>query len=278
MTAAERPGRSDVERWRRFRAARDAALAEPHGWLSLTSFQWLPPEPSRLELVTGLWSAEGNAAAVTAAPDDGLTDLVTGSPVNGTLSAHLEDEESLLWVAHGGADGRRTVVELARRAGRYAIRTRDAESPVLAGFTGVPVFDFAAEYVVRGRFEPYDAPRVDAIRTAHPEVDGEQVSAGDVVFPLPGDDRRHRLRAEQEENGTLGITFHDTTNGLSTAGWRKVSAGRPGPDGSVVIDFNCSVNYPSAFTPFGTCPMPVEGNTIDHAVEAGERAPASVRG
>lgn len=268
---------SDVGRWNRFRDARTTALAEPHGWLSLTSFQWLAPEPAGVRLVTGSWSARGATARLTAGPDDGLTDLTTGSPVNGTLTAHLEDEESLLWVAGGGSDGRRTVVELARRAGRYAIRTRDSESPTLTGFTGVPTFDYRPEFAVHGRFEPFGAPRVEPIRTAHPEVSGEQTSAGDVVFRLPGDDREHRLRAVQEANGKLGITFHDSTNGRSTAGWRKVTAGSPGPGGSVVIDFNRSVNYPSAFTPFGTCPMPVEGNRMDSPIEAGEQAPVSAR-
>lgn len=266
----------DLERWNRFRDARNAALAEPHGWLSLTSFQWLAPEPSAVRLVTGSWCARGGNAHVTAGPDDGLTDLATGGPVDGTVTARLDDEESLTWVAHRAPDGRRIVVELARRANRYAIRTRDAGSPILTGFTAVPVFDFRPEYVVDGRFEPYDAPRVDSIRTAHPEVAGEQVSAGDVVFRLPGDLSEHRLRATQEENGTLGITFHDSTNGDTTAEWRKVTAGRPGPDGSLTIDFNRSVNYPSAFTPFGTCPMPVEGNRVDALIEAGERAPAGV--
>lgn len=266
----------DFERWNRFRDARNAALAEPHGWLSLTSFQWLPPEPSTVRLVTGSWSAHEGSAHVTAGADDGLTDLTEGHPVKGTLTVRLEDEESLDWVAHGGPDGRRTVVELVRRAGRYAIRTRDADSPTLVGFTTVPVFDYRPEYVVRSRFEPYDAPRADSIRTAHPEVTGEQVSAGEVVFRLPGDDREHRLRAVQEKNGTLGVTFHDSTNGRTTAGWRKVTTMRPGADASVTIDFNRSVNYPSAFTPFGTCPMPVEGNSVDAPIEAGERAPAGI--
>ena len=270
---------ADLERWNRFRDARNSALADPHGWLSLTSFQWLAPEPSAVRLVPGSWSAREGRAQVSAGADDGLTDLTDLSkdePVEGIRTARLEDEESLTWIAHGGPDGRRTVVELARRAGRYAIRTRDSESPTVTGFRAVPVFDYRPEYVVRGRFEPYDEPRVDSIRTAHPEVTGEQVSAGDVVFRLPGDDQEHRLRAVREENGNLGITFHDSTNGGTTAGWRKVTTLPPGADASVTIDFNRSVNYPSAFTPFGTCPMPVDGNSVDAPIEAGERAPAGI--
>jgi uncharacterized protein len=49
---------------------------------------------------------------------------------------------------------------------------------------------------------------------------------------------------------------------------------RPRPDHSVVLDFNRTINYPSAFTPYGTCPMPVKNNSLDVRVEAGEKLPA----
>ncbi|MHA7279719.1 DUF1684 domain-containing protein [Arthrobacter sp. MDT2-2] len=261
------------ERWLRFRQARNTVLAEPHGWLTLTSFQWLGDEPAALELVPGLWRAAGDTASLTAHSADALTDLSTGRLVEGTLTAVLADEESLMWVAHGSADGRRVVVELARRAGRYAIRTRDAESPVLAAFTGVPVFDYDPGLVVVGRFEPYDEPREERIRTAHPDVPGTSSIVGDVVFSLPGGNREFRLCASQEDAGSLAITFHDRTNGSTTAPWRKVAARRPRPDGTVLLDFNRAINYPSAFTPYGTCPMPVSANVVDAPIEAGEKDP-----
>lgn len=261
------------ERWLRFRAARDAALTEKHGWLTLTSFQWLAAEPSPVGIVPGLWSSDGGAAALTARGRDLLTDLTNGQPVDGTITAVLDDEESLMWVAHGGSDGRRIVVELARRAGRYAVRTRDEESPQRTGFSGVPVFDYRPDLVVEGRFEPYGEQLPERIRTAHPEVHGTHLGVGDVVFVLPGDGRQFRLRTSQEEAGSLSLTFHDTTNGVETAPWRKVTTRRPRPDGTVVLDFNRAINYPSAFTPFGTCPMPVEANVIDAPIEAGEKQP-----
>lgn len=261
------------ELWRRFRTARDTGLAEDHGWLTLTSFQWLSDEPAAVEIVPGLWSSTGEAASLTAQAPDGLTDLTSGRLVEGTITAALDDEESLMWVAHGGVDGRRIVVELARRAGRFAIRTRDAESPTLTGFSGVPVFDYRPELVVEGRFEPYGELMNEPIDTANPEVPGSHPSAGDVVFTLPGDEREFLLRASQEESGSLAITFHDTTNGISTALWRKVTTRRPLPDGTVILDFNRAINYPSAFTPFGTCPMPVQANAVDAPIEAGEKRP-----
>ncbi len=261
--------------WARFRKERDAALAEEHGWLSLTSLQWLPAIPAAADLAPGLWSARGASASLTAGPDDGLTDLATGRPVVGTITAALDDEESLMWVAHGGASGRRTLVELARRAGRYAIRTRDSESPTLTGFRGVPVFGYCPDLAVEARFEPYAEPLGESVRTAHPAVSGRHTADGDVVFSLPQDSRSFRLRAARADDGSLDITFHDRTNGASTAGWRRVTTRPPGPDGVVVLDFNRALNYPSAFTAYGTCPMPVDANQVDARIEAGEKVPGT---
>ena len=62
--------------------------------------------------------------------------------MDGTITARLADEESLMWVQFGGEDGRQVVVELAMRADKYAIRTRDSQSPVFTEFDGVPTFDY----------------------------------------------------------------------------------------------------------------------------------------
>ena len=46
-----------VERWQRFRDNRNKALAARHGWLTLTSFQWLENSPAAVELAPGLQPA-----------------------------------------------------------------------------------------------------------------------------------------------------------------------------------------------------------------------------
>lgn len=266
-----------VERWQRFRANRNEALAARHGWLSLTSFAWLGEPPAAIEGVPGLWSTDGTTAVLTAVPDDGLSLVETGAPVDGTVTAVLADEESLMWVQFGGPDGDQVVVELAMRAGRYALRTRDSGSPVLTAFDGVPTFPYDAAWEVTGRFEPYREPVDVPIGTANPLVDGVHRSVGEVVFRLPGSNHEFRLQAEEEKLGALTVTFHDETNGDTTDDWRKLSMPRPrpNPDGtfSVVLDFNRAINYPSAFTPYGTCPMPVRNNSLDARVEAGEKRP-----
>ena len=264
---------AQLERWQRFRANRNKALAAPHGWLTLTSFQWLETRPAAVELAPGLWSTDGTTAALTASAEDGLTLVETGEPVEGTVRASLLDEESLMWVQFGGPDGRQVVVELAMRAGKYAIRTRDAGSPVFTEFNGVPTFDYRPDLVVEASFRPYPEPVDVPISTANPLVDGVHRSVGELVFRLPGKDHEFHLQAEEEKLGALTVTFHDETNGDSTDDWRKVSTARPRPDGTVVLDFNRAINYPSAFSPYGTCPMPVKNNSLDYRIEAGEKDP-----
>jgi len=276
------------QRWQRFRDNRNRALAVSHGWLTLTSLQWLPDTPSSLEGVPGQWWTDGTTAWLRATAEDGLRPLPLDDAGNGaeghdggrqaavvagTVSAQLDDEESLEWVSFGGPDGTRVLVELAVRGGRYAIRTRDDASPVYTGFQGVPVFGYRPELAVTARFEPYPEPRPVPIRTANPLVESVHHSVGEVVFTLPGSDVEYRLQAEEEKLGALTITFHDASNGGSTDEWRKVATARPRPDGTVVLDFNRAINYPSAFTDFGTCPAPVPGNSLPVPVEAGERKP-----
>jgi uncharacterized protein (DUF1684 family) len=268
---------AQLERWNRFRTNRNKALASDYGWLTLTSFQWLESRPAAVDLAPGLWSTDGTTAFLTAAAADGLTLVETGGPVDGTLSAALANEESLMWVQYGGDDGRQVVVELAMRANKYAIRTRDSRSPVFTEFNGVPTFDYRPDLVVNAQFRPYPEPVDVPIGTANPLVDGVHRTVGELVFRLPGKDHEFHLQAEEEKLGALTVTFHDETNGDSTDDWRKVSTPRPRVDAagnaSVVLDFNRAINYPSAFTPFGTCPMPVKNNSLDYRIEAGEKDP-----
>jgi uncharacterized protein (DUF1684 family) len=269
---------AQLARWQRFRQARNTALATEHGWLTLTSFQWLEDRPADVELAPGRWSTDGTTAFLTAVAADGLTFVDTGEPVDGTVSAALLNEQSLMWVQYGGEDGRQVVVELARRADKYAIRTRDSKSPVLTGFDGVPTFDYRPELVVEARFLPYPEPVEVPIGTANPLVDGIHRSVGELVFRLPGKDHEFHLQAEEEKLGALAVTFHDETNSAAvaeeaSAEWRKVSTARPRPDNTVILDFNRAINYPSAFTPYGTCPMPVKNNSLDVKIEAGEKQP-----
>lgn len=54
--------RTPADEWAAWHADREQALREPHGWLSLTAYHWLPAEPARLAGIPGEWSADATTA------------------------------------------------------------------------------------------------------------------------------------------------------------------------------------------------------------------------
>ncbi|WP_051298931.1 DUF1684 domain-containing protein [Arthrobacter castelli] len=260
--------------WAEWHAAREEALADRSGWLTLTSFQWLPDEPGGLDLIPGLWSSSETTAAVTTDGGDGFridepapgSAQVPGQHVSGTITARLSNGDSLMWLRHEDV-----VVELAMRSDRYAIRTRDADASTLANFDGVPTFDYSPGWVLTGQFLPYPEPRHEEVASAREDVTIGVMAAGEVEFEYDGG--THRLAATSSASGSLVLNFHDDTNGDTTADWRFVQIPAPDDDGTMVIDFNRTINYPFSFTDFGACPAPVEKNRLEFAVDAGEMAP-----
>jgi len=259
--------------WREWRDQRDTALAEEHGWLSLISFTWLSEERSRLAHFPGYWYTDRDEAAGsfrkgTSSTTHSADVRRNGESFAGEAVFALEDGESDFSLSSGTR-----VAEVVRRGGRYAVRVRDSSAPTLLAFQGVPVFDFDPQAVVVGEFIAYDEPREVPIETARKSVSGRVTLVGDVEFTYAGE--QCRLAVQGRQDGELTAVFYDASNGTTTADWRSVSfAGPGGPRGSVTIDFNRAVNFPSAFTPFGTCPKPPEGNTLQVSVLAGERRPA----
>ncbi|WP_197275045.1 DUF1684 domain-containing protein [Luteipulveratus halotolerans] len=187
--------------------------------------------------------------------------------MSGDSTAVVDEAGSLDWAEVGA-----TRVQLLRRGGRFALRTRDPLAPTRKRFSSVPVFDFDPDWVVEGRLTRYAAPLRVEVSTARPDLRQHVTVIGELALDVHG--HEYRLRAGENADGTLQVLFHDTTNGTETAGWRTVTTRRPGPDGDVLVDLNRAVNLPYAFTEFGTCPAPPEGNVIDVPVTAGERKPA----
>jgi uncharacterized protein (DUF1684 family) len=251
--------------WKHWHTERETALSAPHGWLSLTAFHWLDAEPARLEGLPGLWASAGGKATVTAFAADGLA--VEQVPIDGTASFALAEGAGAAWIDFGDKK-----IEIALREGRHAVRVRDPEAPTRTGFTGVPAFDPEPAWVVDARFTAFDLPEPVLVGAARADLQHTLSAIGSVRFAIGGEPQE--LLATAAGDGRLGLLFRDATNGDTTAGWRQLTTAAPGPDGTVALDFNRSVNLPCAFTDYGTCPLPPGPNTIRAAVTAGERAPA----
>lgn len=244
---------------------RNEGLAVEFGWLTLSSYQWLPAAEGSVDLLPGRWSAGAHGARAIFAAADGVTDP-DGEPLSGTVEKRLEEGDSIHFVRIGDV-----LVELGLRDGRYMIRTRNRSHPTLRDFNGVPVFDYDPAFVVRGRFTAFESPRVVPIGSFREDANFTAELVGEVEFELAG--RSHRLAATQNDDGSLQLAFGDASNGVSTAAWRFVGIPAPAADGTVTIDFNRTLNYPMAFSPYAVCPAPAAGNRLDVPVNAGEQQP-----
>ena len=77
---------------------------------------------------------------------------------------------------------------------------------------------------------------------------------------------------QRPQDGSLFLSFRDATCGNTTyGGGRYLGVGRY-ENGDVYIDLNHASNPPCAYNSNWTCPLVHPENTLDFAVEAGERA------
>lgn len=241
-------------------AAREGDLGTAYGWLSIVAFDWLPSTAIALQGLPGKWWADDERAHVRAEGE--LT--LGGEPVHGETSASVAEAGSLSWLLYGDR-----LAELVLRGGRYAVRQRDPRASTLRGFSGVPTYRVTPDWVVKAYYTPYPQPRRVEVSTARSDLRQYVTTVGTVHVALGGS--AYELVATAAGGGRLALSFHDKTNGEETAPWRTVTTGVVGKDGSVLIDFNRTINLPFAFTAYGTCPAPVPTNRLALPVTAGEK-------
>jgi uncharacterized protein len=255
--------------WDVWHHTREAELATPNGWLSLTSLSWLEPVPLPVDGVPGLWSASADGVVITASASDGLVVRSVREPrlIDGTVTLHPVDGKPGTLIEHGGR-----LIEVARRTDSHVLRVRDPQAVTRTAFTGVPTYPVDARWVLDGVFQPYVEPRKITVGAVVEGLSHFPTAVGDVSFSVEG--QQQRLVALQGKDGGLALHFRDTTSGRSTyAGGRILQTDEPTPEGELTIDFNRTVNLPCAFTDYATCPLPPAGNNLTVAIEAGERLP-----
>ena len=168
--------------WKRWHISRQRDLAVPHGWLSLTHFQWLDESPAALPGLPGALRVQRRdgalLAAVFADVSDGLRLAAgpqAGESVHGEVTAEVPEAGSLLWLRH-----REVLVELVLRGGRYAVRVRDPQGPELAAFQGIPAFPVSEAWQVLATFTAFDAPRAVTVDTARDDLRQNVTAVGTV--------------------------------------------------------------------------------------------------
>ncbi|MDT0266621.1 DUF1684 domain-containing protein [Streptomyces sp. DSM 44915] len=251
--------------WRRWRAAREAALRDPHGFLAVTGLHWLTPEPTRYPDAPGSWWADEEHGVLVELTDGEELRLAgrrrTGRLVVGRLEAGP-------WRAAFGA----ALLEVAVRGGQFLLRPRHPDHPARTGYAGTPTHRPDPAWVRPGRFLPFAEPRAVTVPAVLPGLEHVYQAPGQVEFELGG--ARHRLTAFNGAGAGLTVLFTDTTSGASGhRPGRVLALPAPADDGRLTVDLNRATNPPCAYTEFATCPLPPPENRLPVAVAAGERPP-----
>lgn len=266
--------RAEIERaW----ADRDARLMADDGWLTLVGLHWLEDGPN-----------------IVGAADDAAVRLPAGPPLVGSL--HLAEDKTVTLLpdpeggltvnsepatarplatdASGAADlmrSDRALFYLIQRGSRIGVRVKDPEAASRRDFTGLDRFPIDPAYRIAAVLEAYPTPREVAI----PTVIGEptaMLAPGLLRFEIDGEPLALEPFLSAPADRDLFIVFRDATSGGATYGAGRFLSTEltPGSD-EVILDFNLAVNPPCAFSPYATCPLPPPENTLDVAVEAGEK-------
>lgn len=262
-----------VDTWH---AGRIERLQADDGWLTLVGLHELQIGSNTVGIAAGsdirldaaapeeVGRFDLAADGVTFTPSADTEVLVEGATVTETIAVATD------------ADGKPTVLhvgtvscQVIARGDRLFLRVKDRASKVLRDFQGVDRFAVDASWRLTARLETAGMPRTVPITNVLGQVE-QQPCPGVLVFELDG--RHHRLVPVGKVGEPMFLVFGDRTNGHDTyGGGRFLSIDTPGPDGTVVLDFNRAINPPCAFTPHATCPVPPRENQLPVRVPAGEK-------
>ncbi|HMH91664.1 MAG TPA: DUF1684 domain-containing protein [Streptosporangiaceae bacterium] len=252
--------------WADWRRQHEAALADAHGFLAITSLNWLTAEPQRFPDAPGTWRT--GPGGVTVELGDAEELVIGGTRVTGHYAFGPIPERGGINAVAGAA-----VIEVARRGGHDIVRPRHPEHPLRVRFAGVPAYEPDPRWAIPARFVPFAEPRPTTVGSVAEGLQHVYDAPGYVEFERDG--QRLRLTAFNGHSpGSLSILFTDTTSGVTTyPANRTLQVAAPDADGAVTLDFNRAVNLPCAYTEFATCPLPPAENHLTIAVEAGEKLP-----
>jgi uncharacterized protein (DUF1684 family) len=259
-----------AQQWREWHAHHEARIGDRHGFLAVTSINWLTETPQRFPDAPGAWSSDATGVHVILA--DGESISVDGRPVSGSHDFGVLPERSSINVNwQDGAN--EVVIEIAKRGGYDIVRPRHADAPLVTAYRGTPAYEPKPEWAVIGRFVPFDAPRPTEVGAAVDRVRHVYNAPGRIEFEIDGQPLALTVFSN-EHGGGYNALFTDETSGVTT--WpanRSLLLSVPADDGTLIVDFNRATNLPCAYTDLATCPLPPAENRLPVAVEAGEKIP-----
>ncbi|PQZ94863.1 hypothetical protein CQ018_05850 [Arthrobacter sp. MYb227] len=252
--------------WRSWHQRRLEDLSAPYGFMAVTALHWITRDAKAFAGLPGQWWEHDDWLYVEL---NGVETLVfNGAAITGVhkLGSIAEGDSFTLGLGE-------IIIEAAKRGGKYILRPRHPQNPLLQSFTDVPTFEPDIGWVIEGTFTRFLEPRETTVGAVIKGLKHVYRAPGKVTFELYG--RTHTLTAFNGfTESSLTILFTDATSGKTTyAANRSLHIDAPDPDGKVSLDFNRAVNLPCAFTDLATCPLPPARNRLSVAITAGEKIP-----
>lgn len=260
--------------WQDWHREHERRRAERHGFLAVSSINWLRAEPQRFPDAPGSWTtSEEGGPVVDLAEDETL--IVDGVTVTGRYAFGPIAERGGITAYTGPLDAEDTAaIEVARRGGNDIVRPRHPGYRIRADYRGTASFPADPAWRIEARYVPFETPQDVTVGSVTEGLQHVYAAPGVIEFEHSG--ATHRLTAFNGFTpGSLHVLFTDATSGVSTyAANRSLSVAAPDADGRVQLDFNRASNLPCAYTPFATCPLPPAGNRLPFEVTAGEKSPS----
>jgi hypothetical protein len=261
----------DLHLWR---SRLDDEIRREQGLLALGGLYWLEPGintvgsspdcticlPKPIPRLLGAFEFDGSRVKFHA--DVGQNVEVNGVAMPSAADLQYEDEPGASTVRSGDV-----ALALTRHAGRVGVRLWNAGRA--RAFPPRTWFNPDQDYRIQGSYTGYPAP----VKIKIPDSFGQTQDGyvpGYLSFKLRG--KSHSLDAAETDDGRLFLQFKDLTSGVTTyAGGRYLETEPVSEDGLVSLDFNRAHNPPSAFSEFAPCSLAPKANTLNCAIEAGER-------
>jgi len=154
-------------------------------------------------------------------------------------------------------------------SGSKAIRIRNLNHPLLDTKLVIDFFPYSLDYVIQGRYEEYDTPKVLSFNNILGNSYLDTIP-GVIYFSIGNKD--FSFEPTISSSGKFFVAYEDLTSGYDTYGGGRYLYILPEDENNkVIIDFNKSLNPPCVFSIFTTCPVPRKENKLSIKINAGEK-------
>lgn len=252
-----------ISQWQEWHQRRFADLTAPYSWLALTGIHWLgSEEATTVDSIPGTWRQQGDQVFYLPEgvkfPVDGNGQVIDQEI---EVKPYESSEPTKLYFDQ-------VQVELIRRDGHFALRTRDPQAPTRTEFPGINHYPVDPSWRVPARFERLEGQREVALPAVVDGISHTKRVIGQVHFQRDG--QEYSIDVLETNGVSPSILFRDETTGKTTYGaGRFIYLYTNDLDDLEYLDFNRAINPPCYYSDFCTCPTAVSRLTL--AVTAGER-------